>query len=293
MTVRGIVVLGMHRSGTSAVTRILNLLGAEVGPEEDLLTEYDNPAGHWESRALTACNDRILAAFGRSWDFPPHFEPGWERSPRASRLMPDMAETFSQVFAGVPWVWKDPRTCLTFPLWRRVLGPALCVVLVLRAPELVVASVRRRDGIPTVYGVGLWHRYLRAAVGASAGLGVVCVHFEALAADPSGTVERLVRDLGALGVDLGGDVEGAAASVQAELVHDDGAPSALVRQLTASTVTILGALPSRSASFRPPCWREPAWVRPALFAYRAQWALRARHGHPLLPNRPVAAQEHR
>src|ERR1019366_7940994 len=77
----------MHRSGTSAVSRILNLLGADLGPEGDLLTEYDNPAGHWESKALVACNDRILAAFGRSWDFPPWTAPGWEYSDRASRLL--------------------------------------------------------------------------------------------------------------------------------------------------------------------------------------------------------------
>ncbi len=81
----GIVVLGMHRSGTSAVTRVLNLLGADVGPAADLIAEYDNPSGHWENKTLTACNDRILAAFGRSWDFPPWLTGGWELSPRAHR----------------------------------------------------------------------------------------------------------------------------------------------------------------------------------------------------------------
>ncbi|HTZ08801.1 MAG TPA: hypothetical protein VMB72_07005, partial [Acidimicrobiales bacterium] len=91
----GVVVLGMHRSGTSAVTRILNLLGADVGERDDLLTDYDNPAGHWESRALVAANDRILAAWGRSWDFPPWLAPGWERSERAERLLPDLAATFA------------------------------------------------------------------------------------------------------------------------------------------------------------------------------------------------------
>ena len=123
VTMPGIIVLGMHRSGTSAVTRIVNLLGAGLGPDDDLLTEFDNPAGHWESIRLNRCNDRILAAFGRSWDFPPWLDPGWEHSPRATRLLPDMAETFTGVYSSDPWVWKDPRTCLTLPLWRRVLDP--------------------------------------------------------------------------------------------------------------------------------------------------------------------------
>ena len=278
----GVVVLGMHRSGTSAVSRIVNLLGADVGPESDLLTEFDNPSGHWESKTLVACNDKILASFGRSWDFPPWFAPGWEFSERASRLLPELREAFASVYHSSPWVWKDPRTCLTFPLWRRVLGPDLAVVLVFRDPGAVVTSVKRRDGIPILYSVGLWHHYVRAAVAASAGLPVVCLQFEDLAASPVTAVEALARDLRALGVDLPGEPAAAAASMQGDLVHVPGA-SPLVRRLTGGTVDALRGLPRRSDEFRPPSWREPRWVRPFLTAYRGPWALRARAGHPLHP----------
>ncbi|HVA03632.1 MAG TPA: sulfotransferase [Acidimicrobiales bacterium] len=278
----GVVLLGMHRSGTSAVSRILNLLGADVGPESDLLTEYDNPAGHWENKALMACNDRILAAFGRSWDFPPWLTPGWEYSARASSLLPELAETFEAVYRSDPWVWKDPRTCLTFPLWRRVLGSEARVVIVWRDPGSVVTSVRRRDGIPSLYTVGLWLRYVRASVAAAAGLPVVCLRFEDLVESPTAAVQRLVDDLRALGVDLQGDPHEAAASMRDDLVHASDA-SALVRRLTTSTLDILSGLPRRSEEFRPPSWREPRWVRPWLFAYRGPWVLRARAGHPLHP----------
>lgn len=278
----GVVVLGMHRSGTSAVSRILNLLGADLGPVEDLLTEYDNPAGHWESRALVACNDRILASFGRSWDFPPWLAPGWEYSERASQLLPDLTETFASVFRSSPWAWKDPRTCLTFPLWRRVLGSRARVVIVSRDPAAVVASVKRRDGIPTLYTVGLWQHYVRGAVAASAGLPVVCLRFEDLVASPTRTVKTLADDLRTLGLDLPGDPATAAGSMQGDLLH--GQPtSPLVRRCTSATVDIVRALPRCSEEFRPPSWREPPWVRPVLFAYRGPWALRARAGHPLRP----------
>jgi len=276
----GVVVLGMHRSGTSAVCRILNLLGADVGPEGDLLTEYDNPTGHWENTTLVACNDRILSAFGRSWDFPPWPAPGWEYSPRAERLLPDLAEAFASVYRSAPWVWKDPRTCLTFPLWRRVVGDGARVVLVTRHPGAVAASVKRRDGIPALYTVGLWHHYVRAAVAGAAGLGVVCLRFEDLVASPDAAVAALAGDLHALGVHLDGDPAAAVASVRDTLVH--GAPaSASLGALSARTAALLDALPRRSTYFRPPTWREPRWVRPALTAYRGQWALRARAGHPL------------
>ncbi|HUY22823.1 MAG TPA: sulfotransferase [Acidimicrobiales bacterium] len=278
----GVVVLGMHRSGTSAVSRVLNLLGADIGPADDLLTEYDNPGGHWESKALVACNDRILAAYGRSWDFPPWLAPGWEHTERATRLLPDLAETFAAVYTGGPWVWKDPRTCLTFPLWRRVLGDGARVVLVLRDPGAVVASVRRRDGIPAFYGVGLWQHYVRASVAASRGLPVVCLRFEDLVAAPAETVATLAGDLRALGVDLGGDPGVAARALEGQLVHG-AAPTPTVRRLTASTLRVLQSLPRRSDDFQPPTWREPRWVRPVLLAYRGPWAVRARVGHPLRP----------
>jgi hypothetical protein len=278
--VPGVVVLGMHRSGTSAVSRILNLLGADIGPRDDLLTDYDNPAGHWESRALVACNDRILAAFGRSWDFPPRLAPGWENSERATSLLPDLSATFSSVYGSSPWVWKDPRTCLTLPLWRRVLGDGAVAVVVLRDPGAVVASVKRRDGIPSLYTVGLWQHYVRAAVAGAAGMPAVCVQFEDLVSSPGAGVERLASDLRALGIDLPGDPGTAAATVHDDLVHGRPA-SALVRRLTASTLHIVRGLPSRSDDFRPPSWPEPRWVRPFLVAYRGPWVLRARAGHPL------------
>ncbi|HLI72822.1 MAG TPA: sulfotransferase [Acidimicrobiales bacterium] len=278
----GAVVLGMHRSGTSAVTRILNLMGADVGPEADLITEYDNPAGHWESKTLTACNDRILDAFGRSWDFPPRLRAGWEYSSRATGLLPELAEAFRGVFRGDLWVWKDPRTCLTFPLWRRVLGSEARVVLVFREPAAVVASVARRDGIPRPYSTGLWHRYVRASLEAARGMPTVCVHFEDLVARPDVVTEALAADLRALGVALPGTPQNAVTSLRRDLVHD-APPGALLRATTSSLVAALRRLPPSTASFDPPPGREPPWVAPLLGAYRGPWVVRSRLGHPLRP----------
>ncbi len=276
----GIVVLGMHRSGTSAVSRVVNLLGADLGPESELLTEYDNPAGHWESKSLLACNDAILAALGRSWDFPPWPAPGWEYSAKASALLPQMRDVFSMFASSKTWAFKDPRTCLTLPLWRRLLGDDACAVLVWRRPGDVVPSISRRDGIPSLYGIGLWHHYVRSAVAGAVGMPVVTLHFEDLLADPGVTIDRLVTDLGALGVHLDGDIPTAAASLQRHMAHHDHAHT-MVDRLTRSTVRRLASLPALSQSFAPQLWREPLWVRPFLMAYRVPWVLRARAGHPL------------
>ncbi len=109
--------------------------------------------------------------------------------PCLARSLPELTEAFAAVYGTSPWVWKDPRTCLTFPLWRRVIGAEPTVVIVLRDPGAVVASVKRRDGIPSLYTVGLWHHYVRAAVAGSVGLPVVCLRFEDLVASPAAAVE--------------------------------------------------------------------------------------------------------
>ena len=115
---RGVFVLGMHRSGTSAATRLVNLLGVPTCADEDLLPATDdNPRGYWESASLTAFNDRIFAAFESDWSCPPGLDPGWEKDPALAELRAEATTLFSRVFPAEQWVWKDPRNCITFPFW--------------------------------------------------------------------------------------------------------------------------------------------------------------------------------
>jgi len=71
----------MHRSGTSLVARIVNLLGIDLGPPALLLPPRpDNPRGFWEHAPFTALNDAVLAALGGTWDDPPPLPAGWYRA---------------------------------------------------------------------------------------------------------------------------------------------------------------------------------------------------------------------
>lgn len=160
-----ICILGMHRSGTSLVSRILNLLGVYLGPSQSIsITGEDNPKGYWEHHPIALLNDEILARFGGAWDRPPEFPPGWqcdaeleELRERARRLVRD--DFSSQVM----WGWKDPRTCLTLPFWQELVH-GLRYVICVRNPSAVIASLARRNAMAADSAERLWLSYVHSAL---------------------------------------------------------------------------------------------------------------------------------
>lgn len=198
MTARGVVcVLGMHRSGTSVVTRVLNLLGVYLGSTPHLFgPRADNPTGFWEHAHLVAVNEEILARCGGSWHEPPALAVGWERSSGLSDLRERVAALIEEEFVGAePWGWKDPRTCLTLPFWRSVLPP-MVYVLCLRDPLSVARSLQARDGFGLEKGGRLWLTYVEAALAHTAGEPRLILFYEDLLADPDVEVRRLATFLG-------------------------------------------------------------------------------------------------
>ena len=81
-----ILVLGMHRSGTSAVTRVINLLGADLPSNLMPAVAGANEPGFWESMDVYRLNDEILASVGSSWDDWRRFDPAWMRSAEKDRF---------------------------------------------------------------------------------------------------------------------------------------------------------------------------------------------------------------
>ena len=189
----GVFVLGMHRSGTSAATRLVNLLGFRAPAEEDLLPpDVGNPTGYWESTSLVDFNDKLLEALGSDMSCPAAFSPGWERDPRLDPFYPKAVELFDRVFSAPPWVFKDPRNCLTLAFWARALAIEPMVVLMLRNPCEIVASYRDhwgdREGIPYLFA--LWERYLRQALLHIEGRPVLVARYEDLVASPVAWCDR-------------------------------------------------------------------------------------------------------
>lgn len=163
-----ICILGMHRSGTSMISRLLNICGLYLGEKEELITEPDlkgNRKGHWEHREILAINDEILNVFGGSWDNPPTFPDGWENDVRLDNLFVQADELVKRMSdRSLVWGFKEPRTSLTLPFWKRVI-PKMIYVIPIRSMFEIAQSLQKRDNFPLVRGIFLciiyWESILR------------------------------------------------------------------------------------------------------------------------------------
>jgi hypothetical protein len=195
-----LIILGMHRSGTSVLARLINLMGVYFGPEGiGIGANQENPKGFWERRDVRVLNDLVLQGSGCDWNRVSRFDLDGVPAPvlqefnkRASRLVLEMD-------AHRPWMLKEPRLCLLLPLWRRWIEVPISIHLY-RNPIEVASSLYRRNGIPMDAGLALWDRYVRSALDASSGMPRIMVSHRQLILQPVAALAQLLRELEKLGV---------------------------------------------------------------------------------------------
>lgn len=213
-TTRNLVVLGMHRSGTSMVSRALVQCGLQPGDPAALLNaQQDNPQGFWERRDVVALNDRMLEAAGGSW-YSPVVEAGRDG---------DYTEQIGAIIGQLqqPWLLKDPRLVLTWPLWQEQLQDAV-IICVCRRGAAVAQSLRQRNGFPLEFGLALWEFYNRRMAQVVSGHDYVTVCYDAFCAEPVQQLQLLVERLIDAGVAIKADLPEPAAYWSAELNHFSG-----------------------------------------------------------------------
>lgn len=196
---RAVVVLGMHRSGTSAITRGLKALGVELGERMMIPLPDQNAKGFWEDSDIYELDEKILAALGRTWHSLSLIEPAEWQKPALKNLEKQALELVGSRVARYPlWGFKDPRTARLLPFWQpvfRQLGIAESYVIGLRNPLSVAKSLAALNGFTAEKSYLLWLEHLLPALSETAGKPRVVVDFDAVMARPVEELHRIAQRL--------------------------------------------------------------------------------------------------
>jgi len=151
MSKKVVLVLGMHRSGTSLLTRILSLLGAKP-PLSLLPPTSENPGGYWESEPVMWLNNELLGLTGNTWKSIRHIPDEWFNDVLKSNYRERATNILDREFGTSDLiVLKCPRICRLMPFWETVLQDAgydVRPVIILRNPEDIFRSLAARATIP-------------------------------------------------------------------------------------------------------------------------------------------------
>ncbi len=290
----GVVIFGMHRSGTSLLASLIEQLGLWPGAPEDLMApKPDNPAGFWERDDLRSVNDRVLASCGETWEGPAVSEPPVVDHGLFGAALEDL-EGVLQVLGGRPWFVKDPRFMLTWPKLRGAFGPTI-KVLIYRHPLEVARSLRRRNGFPLMLGVALWEAYHVRASEFLAEDDPLLVSYAELCRCPGPAIDAIRERISTAIPDVRGiDVGSLVPMVRAPAATPEGDWSAYARETRASLWAELqaGHLP-RALSLSPDSCDvleipRHAWRRVAELEEQLRESQRHRHDLWLEKNRYLA-----
>lgn len=195
-----VLVLGMHRSGTSALAGLLSLAGVDFGERLIPADAGINAKGFWEHEEIVAVHDRTFAALGLSWQDPRPLPEGWMENPAVNAFRAELAAIIRRDFpGGGAWGLKDPRLCRLLPLWHPIfeeLGVTPRVAMILRHPLEVAASLHRRDRIGLGRALLLWLRHVGESARDAAPFPTVVLTYEGLLDDWGTALGRVSEQLG-------------------------------------------------------------------------------------------------
>lgn len=208
-----VLVLGMHRSGTSVMARALPVLGISLG-DRLIPAQNCNPKGFFEDADILASNELLLKALDSGWAMPVSLR---DRQDMLRYLVTDLAgqggldmlrikfQAADELAEGqglplpAPLAFKDPRMSRLMVFWRPLMLAAGCtprVCLALRHPAHVAASLTARNGFPAARGWRLWLHYMLDALEGCLGLPMLVLDYDTLLTAPERQIRRLAQWLG-------------------------------------------------------------------------------------------------
>lgn len=203
-----LLILGVQRSGTSALTRTLSMGGLQL-PKSLIEPNPVNPRGFWESEVFLMLHRRILAACRSDLtDILPL--PGRRLESRpVHQLEADLERALGSEFGEASrCLIKDPRICRLFPIWQRILdrlGWQYRVIIPVRHPAEVIGSMKHQGQVAGLRGQLVWLQGFLAAEQASRGVRRSFITFDQLLEDPIRQAVRLSDEL-SLNLEFGEEV---------------------------------------------------------------------------------------
>lgn len=195
-----IIIVGMHRSGTSASTGALRCVGVDLGDKLYSGHKGINDKGYFEHTDIADTNDEVLATLGSCWDDVLLKEDGWwhktELAPYADKIRGHIRRDFS---TSMLWAVKDPRVCRLLPWWLEILASLRIdpyFIFVVRSPDAVYRSLERRDGFSREKSFLLWSLHYLEAEHWSRGHSRVFVDFDHFLENPSDSLLKIECELG-------------------------------------------------------------------------------------------------
>lgn len=195
-----LVVIGMHRSGTSASTGALRCVGVELGEKLYAGHRDVNAKGYFEHSDIADTNEEVLLRLGSVWDDVLIKPDGWWKREELRPFAEKMRKFIRRDFSGSPlWAVKDPRVCRLLPWWLEIFaaeGIKPHFLFVIRSPDDVYGSLKRRDGFSRGKSFMLWLLHYLEAESGSRGYPRAFTSFDHFLEDPQGELRRVEQQLG-------------------------------------------------------------------------------------------------
>jgi hypothetical protein len=182
-----VVVLGMHRSGSSAITEFLTNHGLYFGTDDDSIgSNHENQRGFWERRDVRNLNDEILFKFNCDWHCISGFDLNKLDESETNYFVNKARSLHEEIStkAGMAYVVKEPRMCLTFPIWAAAYNLEPEIVFIHRNPIEIAASLSHRNKLEQDHCLNLWFKYVYSALKSVVGKRVLFISYEQLNNDP-------------------------------------------------------------------------------------------------------------
>jgi len=193
--IKTVVVLGMHRSGTSLVAGILERLGVNMGKRQ-IGIHWSNPLGHYENVDFVKMDDMILNVAGGAWDDPPEISSILEVSSN-EKLLRKIQEVVKKNEDRI-WGWKVPTTSLTIELYLPFLRNPYFIICY-RDPQEIVKSLQKRDGMDPRKArklIEVYNESIKQFLNRHPNLKVMEIEYRSILANPKDAVQQIINFIG-------------------------------------------------------------------------------------------------